>query len=43
MIILHIKNPKESTNKLLKVISEIANLTFNHRIKGQCTKVYTVL
>ena len=27
MIILHIKNPKEFTNKLLKVISKVSKIT----------------
>lgn len=40
MMILHTKNPKEFTNKLLKVISEVSKIT---GLNSQCTKIYTVL
>lgn len=40
IIILHIKNPKEFTNKLLKVISEVSKIT---GLNSQYTKIYTVL
>lgn len=40
MIILHIKNHKEFTNKLLKVIIEVSKIT---GLNSQYTKIYTVL
>lgn len=40
MIILHIRNHKEFTNKLLKVIIEVSKIT---GLNSQYTKIYTVL